>query len=193
MNEDLKDKVWSLLFDTRRSRRYHEWRIKFFQRFGVARLTLVFLSTSATFIMLLKATTVESLLVWIAGAAALLTGLEYAVRFSARETLHRSLLRSFVELERDIVAKGNRIDETQFDQFLARYTEIELDEPPVLQNLNRLCYNAEVRARYPEKEWSDLLKEVHWIKRLVVSVYDLFPHYTNKSNRLTPHTDSQGS
>ena len=186
MPEDISTDVYNLLFNTRRSRRYHELRIKFFQRFSVLRLTLMFISTSTTFVFVLQSYDLRDWLQWIAGLAAFFTGIEFAVRFSAREQLHRTLLRLFVELERDITAKGRRITEKQFDEFSARYIEIEMDEPPVLQTLNRLCYNAEIRARYPESQWQDLMKKVSLPKRILASFFDLQPHTHEKINRLAP-------
>ena len=186
MSENLGKRRWDLLFNTRRSRRYHEWRIRFFQRFSVARLACAFVSRSAVFVLVLKSNNAGCLLSYISGTAAFLTGLEYAVRFSEREQLHRRLLRLFVELERDILARGQQLTEKQFDQFNARYTEIGMDEPPVLQTLNRLCYNSEVRARYPESRWLELMKQVHWTRRVIASFYGLMPH-THKSSCISPN------
>ena len=81
-----------------------------------------------------------------------------------------------MELERDIVAKGEALTEKQHDAFLARCVEIEMDEPPVLRSLNRLCYNEEVRARFPEGEWQKRIKEVSVSQRVFASILDLTPH-----------------
>jgi len=176
MSAELAGNRWELLFNTRRSRRYHEWRVKFFRRFVTVRLTLTFIFSSAAFITILSASGIGGWVISCAGVAALLNALEYAVQFSAKADLHRALLGSFVELERDIVAKGGRLTQKQLDAFQARYIEIEMDEPPVLKSLNRLCYNEEVRARFPEGEWKKHTKKVSFWQRILASFLDLNLH-----------------
>lgn len=185
---ELRLKVQALLFNTRRSRRYHEWRVKFFRRFNVLRAVLAAASTSGALAYLLKYNQIDWVLSTLVAVSALLTILELAIRMGARESLHQDLMRSFVTLERDIVAKGNSLLEEDYDGLNASYIDIEVNEPPVLRVLNRLCYNAEVRARFPEDEWPRFLRPVTVPQRVLASFYDLLPHTyaQNKSNRLAP-------
>ena len=179
--EDLDIEVKDLLFNVRRSRRYHEWRIKFFRRINATRIVLVFLSTSVAFIGSLKLGQLGYLIPWLTGIAAVFAGFEYGARLSDRERLHEKLLRSFVELERAIVAEESKITETDLGKFRAAQLEIELDEPPILHTLNDLCYNAEVRARFVEEDWQKHMIKVSLPKRLLATLYDLFPaHVTNQ-------------
>ena len=109
-----------------------------------------------------------------AGISAVLVAMDLAIRFGERERQHESLLRQYRSLERDIVALGARLGETDYDAFYGRY--LEIDEPPVLHTLNDLCHNAEIRVRFPPSEWGRYLVEVGWAKRVLASVYDLMPH-----------------
>ena len=106
----------------------------------------------------------------------------------ARESLHQDLLRSFVTLERDIVVKGSVIAEGDYNALNGDYIDIEVNEPPVLRVLNRLCYNAEIRARFPEQDWPRFLRDVTVPQRFLASFYDLLPHTyaQDRGNRLTP-------
>ena len=110
MNEDMAEKRWKLLFNTRRSRRYHEWRVRFFRRFVTVRLALTFAFSSAAFIAVLNASGIGGWVVLFAGVAALLNALEYAVQFSAKADLHRTLLRSFCGAGKGYCRKGGGLD-----------------------------------------------------------------------------------
>ncbi len=176
MTNELYFKVQSLLFDTRRSWRYHEWRVKFFRRFSNWRLVLASLSTSATFAMLLKLGAADVWVTVFAGVSAVLVAMDLAIRFADRERQHESLLRHYKALERDIVIKGAGLAEPDYDAFQGRYLEIEMEEPPILHTLNDLCHNAEIRARFPRSEWGKHLVDVGWLQRLMASAYDLMPH-----------------
>ena len=168
--KELNLKVQALLFNTRRSRRYHEWRVKFFRRFNVVRAIMTAVSTSGALAYLLKYNKIDWVLFALVAASAFLTILELAIRMGARESLHQDLLRSFVTLERDIVVKGSVIAEGDYNALNADYIDIEVNEPPVLRVLNRLCYNAEIRARFPEQDWPRFLRDVTVPQRILASV-----------------------
>ena len=185
MTEELKDKVWELLFYVRRSRRYHSWRLKFFSRLVNLRLALTFIFSSAALVVALQKWGAGDWVAPLVGVVALVSVLEYVLRIGPRADLHKDLLRSFVELEKDILSKGEGLTEKQYDMFRAKIAEIEMDEPPVLHSLNRLCHNAEVKARFPDGEWQKWVKEVTFMQRVFASVLDIAPHVIPRKQKGT--------
>ena len=63
-------------------------------------------------------------------------------------------------LERNTLAKGEDLDDLA--AFQADYVEIEVDEPPVLPTLNRIGYNAQIRAQYPRQLAQELERPLLW-------------------------------
>lgn len=139
----------NLLFDVRRSVRYHQHRRRFFELVNnvTAFASLVFGSaTIAAFgtelagdwpieLKLAPAALVTLLYSWV-----LVSGV---VR---KAWLHADLARRFVELERMLeVGRSN-----QTDELLTRATdkrlEIEADEPPIHRVLDLICHNEVVRG-----------------------------------------------
>ena len=66
--------------------------------------------------------------------------------------LHEELARRFIELEKAIFLDGLPSAD-RLRQFTAQRLEIEMEEPPVLRTLDRLCHNELLRAMgYPDTE-----------------------------------------
>ena len=184
------NKVQALLFDIRRSWRYHEHRVKFFRRFSVLRLILASLSTSAVFSISLVALDEaweigDWILPLISALSVFLVTSDGAIHFGDKERLHERLTRAFKMLERDIIVKGD-ISEDELRVFWGTYHEIELDEPPILHTLNDLCHNAEVTARFPANRREKLMVEIHPFKRALASFYDLMPSTYNLDRQKNP-------
>ena len=171
--EGTLDRRHDLLFDIRRSRRYHLWRARFFHRFKVLRVVALVLSSLLVFSKLFGETgTVPIWTTYLSAIVVLLAIIELATELSDKERNHRSFARDFVNLERDLVAEGVVSDE-QLNQFHARYLEIEATEPPIMRTLNELCYNEEVRAEYDPAEWAGHMLHIPWYRWPITVMYGL--------------------
>ena len=175
-DEQLLDDQYELLFNIRRSRRYHLWRVKFYQRFNNVRLILFLVSSSSSYALIMTTSGWDWLLPYTSVVVVLLAILEIVLKIGSLETQHRDLAKSYVLLEKEIIRAQSRLDRETMDRFESEYLELESDEPPPLSALNDLCYNEEVRARYPDHEWSGKLIEIQWYRRMLASILDLSPH-----------------
>lgn len=175
-DERLLDDQYALLFNIRRSRRYHLWRVKFYQRFNNIRLIVFLISSSSSYALIMTTSGWDGILPYTSGVVVLLAILEIVLKMGRLETQHRDLAKSFVLLEKEIIRTQSSLDRETLDWFESEYLELESDEPPPLSVLNDLCYNEEVRARYPDQEWDGKLIEVQWHRRILASIVDLSPH-----------------
>ena len=165
-----------MLFNVRRSRRYHLWRVKFYQRFNTLRILVFLITSSASFALIVTTSGWEYLLPWTSGIATFMALLEVSVKMTAREGLHRDLAKSFVYLEKDILTAPTDMDDKAWQRLEAHYLELEAEEPPVINVLNDLCYNEEVRARYVEQEWDRYIIPVNRLRQIFACMVDLAPH-----------------
>lgn len=143
-----------LLFDVRRSVRYHDRRVSFYEKFHKTVLFLALVSGSVS----LAAFTAEFASDWSEWAkllpAALISvfaGLDLVVGSSSRARLHDRLKQRFIALE-------GRMQREKTNDTPGKWTverlEIEADEPPVLRVLDTLCHNEILRSMgYPPKDF----------------------------------------
>ena len=136
----VEEALEGLLFDVRRSARYHERRCAFF--------TVLHRLTNLTAILLAGVVLMELLArepspIWIRVLAAiggLLSACDLVVGFGASADAHRDFKRRWVALERQIL-KG-ALHPTATDERLI----IETEEPPIYRALDVLCHNELCRA-----------------------------------------------
>ncbi|MEG2663544.1 MAG: hypothetical protein RSE33_12245 [Hafnia sp.] len=132
-----------LLFDVRRSVRYHNRRRAFFDRLDQLTnvLALVFGSVSIYGVL---SHTGNLLPVLSAGIVTIFSAFNLVIGSSQRARNHFDLARRFIDLEQKIVTSEPSA------RLLAKYTSerlsIEKDEPPVLRVLDCICYNEQGRA-----------------------------------------------
>lgn len=160
-----------LMFSVRRSRRYHLYRQRFFDRLDYwSNFSTALLSSS-----MVVAGIVESK-PWVVSVAVALTIFRFfllAGQTTRRAMLHNSLAVEFTSLERDMVLSDGTVD--QVKEFTQRRLDIETKEPPPLKILDLICHNEEVEASGYDPKYK---KEIKRWQRLLAPVLDLNVHST---------------
>lgn len=135
----LSDEHYALLFDVRRSIRYHDRRRAFYEQLHhLTSLLTILMAGSVLFDLAKKGETAD----WLTGisvAAALLAAIDMVIGYSKHASLHSSLRERFANLEIEIIsgpADGPRWMNYQKERLL-----IEKDEPAIYQVLDGLCRN----------------------------------------------------
>lgn len=142
MEANLTHEWEGLLFDVRRSVRYHNRRRAWFDRLDQATnvLSLVFGST-AIYGVLSQANANLALL-----SAAIVTAfsaVNLVVGSSQRARAHFDFARKFFELEQKMILVAE-ISKESLRAITAERLSIEKDEPPVLRVLDSICYNEQI-------------------------------------------------
>ena len=165
-----------LLFDIRRSVRYHDRRQGFYQGVQNLALFLAFLFGTAT-VATFGAEIGEHLPVWVrllpALATSVLTGITLVYRVAEKAWLHLDLRREFIGLESRLELGKGRERSDLVARVQADRLAIESREPKVLRVLDTLCYNDVMRATGYKK---DDLVEVGPLQRVCAQLFDLREH-----------------
>lgn len=169
MNSDnhgsLDDRGYTLWWGVRRSIRYHDRRIVWFDT----------LHRSGRFLTLLAGGGAAATIIgrhepWATGLAlscAAFAALDLAFDLPAKARLHAALKVKFVDIEREINLVGyEQLDSADLLRLCARRSEIERDEPPVLRCLDALCHNELCRA-----EGIDDHCPVRWWQRILAHLW----------------------
>ena len=162
-------KLHHLLFDVRRSIRYHQRRRRYYD--GRSRIT------NATPIIL-GSTVVASIITgsvnqWIVSAASALVAAVVIWDVLAATVMmsrtHWDLAKRFIALEKHLISLRDPSDD-QLSEATGMYLDIEADEPPILRVLNILCFNEVILAEgYPVTE----LYHMSFPKRLLAHLIDI--------------------
>jgi hypothetical protein len=126
----------NLLFDVRRSIRYHDRRRAFFVKLHRLTSVLTILLSGSVVFRLAGAGQPAAWLTVIGVAAAVLAAADMVANHSASANRHEQLRGRFIELELALLADP---DDTGRHQ-RARLA-IERDEPPIYRALDALCHN----------------------------------------------------
>ena len=169
-------KYRNLLFDVRRSVRYHDRRQRFYQKvqnFAIFIVLLFSMATVATF----GAEVGQELPVWVkllpAVLTAVLMGLTLVYRIDEKAWLHADLKRRFIELEQHLEQRHATCNGQLIAEVTNKRLEIEVTEPPVLRVLDVLCHNELMRAMgYPRER----LVPVGFWQRLFAPFFDFREH-----------------
>lgn len=151
---DMSNEQFGLLFDIRRSLRYHDRRRAFFERLHRVTNLFTILMAGSVLHELGRSGEPAWWLVAAAAVAAVLAAADMVVGFSAAAAAHRVLRSRFAELEIDIFSGGS--DEDCWKAHRVKRLGIERDEPPVYRALDLLCHNELAaadgwkRKEYPE-------------------------------------------
>jgi len=161
-----------LLFDVRRSVRYHTRRRQFFDKWSKIFKFITVLSGTATF-----ATALATLSkTWTLGSAvvvALFSTIDLIIGTSEKARLHTDLANKFIELEKDIVVASEELEELQLSELTARRLDIEAEEPPIKRILDSICHNELLRAMgYNES----MQVKIRWYQRWFVNFIDIRLH-----------------
>lgn len=168
---DTSTQSHELLFDVRRSVRYHDHRKQFFDRLHNLTAIVGLVFGSATMVSLL-AEADSIITISMALVVTTMSAIDLVVGFSKAARLHSDLSHEFIILEKDIVLKENP-NTKQLAKFTARRLDIELKEPPVLRVLDTICHNELARSMgYDKSEY----KEIGWFQRMMADLIDIGAH-----------------
>lgn len=142
--KDMGNEQYGLLFDVRRSMRYHDRRYAFFDRMHRLTNLLTILMAGSVLYDLGKTGEAAWWLTVLGAVAALLAALDMVLGYSGRATLHRDLKSRFAQLEIDMLI-GSEAAETWNAHQMKRLA-IERDEPPIYRVVDSLCRNEQLRA-----------------------------------------------
>lgn len=141
---DLDDVKYALLFDVRRSIRYHDRRRAFFERMHRVTSALTIILAGGVIFELAGTGSPALWLQAIGAVAAVLAALDMVVGYAAKANLHADLRVRFVDLEIAMLSGG--LEEETWQKYLRTRLEIERDEPPVYRALDLLCHNEVCKA-----------------------------------------------
>ena len=148
---NISHEQYGLLFDVRRSVRYHDRRRAFYEQLHQITSLLTVLMAGSVFFDLAKPVETANWLQAISVLAAIFAALDMVIGYSKRALLHSSLRERFALLEIDMVM-GDAEDATWLNHQRVRLM-IEKDEPPVYKVLDGLCRNELLEAEgYKRKD-----------------------------------------
>lgn len=162
---------YGLLFDIRRSVRYHDRRRAFYEQLHQITSVFTVLMAGSVLFDLARPGNTPVWLMSIAVAAALLSTVDMVVGYSRRAVLHSSLRERFATLEISMVC-GSSSDEAIWQTYQHQRLLIEKDEPSPYQVLDLLCRNELLRAEgFTPIKNPTLFYSGHWWKRLTCHVW----------------------
>lgn len=141
----LEDDQYGLLFDVRRSVRYHDRRRGFYEKMHKLTNFMTILMAGSVLFDLAKEGNTARWLIALSVVAALLAVADMVFVYSEMAGLHDGLKRRFAALEIAIIsgpAEGDAWDRYMHDRLV-----IEQDEPPIYKVLDGLCRNALLTAQ----------------------------------------------
>lgn len=167
----LADQTHTLLFGVRRSIRYHNRRVRFFDRFNKVTTFLAALSGTATFGVALSSAS-PKLIITFALLVTIFSVVDLVVGTAQSARRHDDLSKKFFELEKAIITAKNITDDTLV-QLSTRRLDIEATEPPPLKILDIICHNELMRAMGYDESCFVGLK---WYQRLFAQFIDIHEH-----------------
>lgn len=163
------DEKHKLLFDIRRSARYHDRRRAFFQRMHQITGVLTILLAGGVLFELAGIGETSLWLKLIGVVAAVFSSADIVVGYAASENLHSRLRQRFCDLEMAVVTGNGTIHSYTADRL-----RIEQDEPPVYRALDLLCYNEQlVSDGYSRADEGDVghFSDLEWYQSLTANLY----------------------
>jgi len=137
--KDMSDQQYRLLFDVRRSVRYHDRRRAFFERLHQVTSGLTVLLAGSVLFELARPGESAPWMGGLAVVAALLSTWDIVVGYAGKAGLHKDLKARFGVLEMAILSGGDSSD--AWNGYQIERLRIEQDEPPVFRALDLLCHN----------------------------------------------------
>ena len=136
---DLSHDKYGLLFDVRRSVRYHDRRRAFYELMHQITGLLTILMAGSVLFDLAKSGSTAWWLIGLSVVAALMAAMDMVVGYNKRANLHGSLRERFALLEIDMI-DGDTLDAT-WQRYQRTRLQIEKDEPAVYKIVDLLCHN----------------------------------------------------
>ena len=181
--EDVEKRYRHLLFDIRRSVRYHRHRERFLDWVSNLSRVVTAVAGSATIVSLLG----DLGSGWVqaaAGTTALASILDIVFGPARAARLHSELARDFIGLEQDILRAGLGPTQETLVALETQRLDIEAKEPPHYRVLNIVCYNELVKAMGHSPEH---YVDITWIQRRLANIMDLCPDRLEKRARIGAH------
>ena len=174
-NIDLSQKYKDLLFDVRRSVRYHRRRQGFFRACNDLGLFLVLLLSMGTIAAFLEEV-VGKAPIWIKILPSVFTsvivGINLIFRLGEKAYNHQTFLRRFIYLEQRLIEREALNDE-KYEELICSVSKerlsIEVEEPKVKKVLDTICHNELLRAMGYKK--ADEV-EIGILQRLFAQFFD---------------------
>jgi hypothetical protein len=148
MAESIKceeDERYGLLFDVRRSVRYHTRRRRWFDRLHRITVFASVILGSATFASLNGTLLSPNWSVFFAAAITIISALDLVFSHAVRARIHHDFQRRWISLEREIIRAGV-YDGSKYVDLCEKRLEIEAEEDPTMRVLDVLCHNEQVLA-----------------------------------------------
>lgn len=166
MNLDaLSDEQYGLLFDIRRSVRYHDRRKAFYEQLHHLTSLMTILMAGSVLFDLAKDGETAGWMIALSVVAALLAAVDMVLGYSRRATLHADLRRRFADLEIAMLMGAPSHEEWQ--THLRTRLLIEKDEPAIYKVLDLLCRNELLVAQgFNGKDNPEQFAKVSWWQRL---------------------------
>ncbi len=163
----IEEKWHDLLYGVRRSVRYHMRRRRFIEQWNS-----VIIISSVIFGVVAVAALIQNdaLDLRLTTIIAEIGAIVLAISTFRLARQHADLCKRFILLEKELTSL--QVDESEYAGLNHIRLDIEMDEPPVLHVLNKLCDNDMVRAMgYPE----DQMLDIKWHQRIVAHYFDVNP------------------
>lgn len=175
-SDRLSQDIHAMLFDVRRSTRYHNRRRLFFDHISKWSDAITAISGSGTIISILSNTgsqTATTILAAITAIAAVIN-LVFDTKGNAR--VHHDFARQFILIEKELIKRN--VTEVDLEKLTSQRLDLEAEEPPVLKVLDSRCHNELLKAMGYDKK--HFLK-INVIQSFFSQVLDFFPS-TIKTN-----------
>ncbi|WP_146176105.1 hypothetical protein [Chromobacterium haemolyticum] len=135
----LSDERYQLLFNVRRSIRYHDRRRMFYEQLHHVTSLMTILMAGSVLFDLGKTGNAANWLVSLSVIAALLAATDMVIGYSRRASLHTGLRSRFADLE--IAMLSGQTTEAVWQDHQKTRLFIEKDEPAIYKVLDLLCHN----------------------------------------------------
>ena len=157
---------WELLFDIRRSVRYHDHRRNHYLRIQEYFQFLQLVLGAAAVVQYLGTGTNEGglpLILLVAPAlVAILSAILIAFRVAEMATKHSRLYERFIELEKEAGAVSDS-NSDQVNRLRSKVLEIEIDEPSVFHAVNIMCHNEVARSQRCREDSIYRIRTIEWL------------------------------
>ncbi len=168
--DNLTNEQYGLLFDVRRSVRYHDRRRSFYEQCHHVTNVLTILMSGSVLFDLAKDGKTAWWLILMGVFAALFAAADMVIGYAKQAGIHAALRERFAELE--IKMLSGSADESVWLDYQRERLFIEKDEPPIYKALDGLCRNELLIAEgYSKRENPEDFAEVGFFEKLTSNLY----------------------
>lgn len=166
----LSDEQYGLLFDIRRSVRYHDRRRAFYEQLHHVTSLMTILMAGSVLFDLGKSGQTASWLMVLSVVAALLAAADMVIGYSRRATVHAGLRGRFADLEIAMLCGGKT--DAEWEGYQRDRLLIEKDEPAVYKVLDLLCRNELLVAEgFTLQQHASQFARINWWQKLTSQLY----------------------